>query len=92
MQMLLEKGASKDCHDDFGITPLFVAAQYGQLESLRLLLSHGNHNPSVPLLQFHQLPLNAILALLLHVIISNIRGFISLLLWKLAEFEATLEK
>ncbi|NWW70444.1 ASB3 protein, partial [Climacteris rufus] len=41
MQMLLEKGASKDCRDDFGITPLFVAAQYGQLESLRLLLSHG---------------------------------------------------
>lgn len=70
--MLLEKGASKDCHDDFGITPLFVAAQYGQLESLRLLLSHGNHNPSFPLLQFHQLPLNALLALLLHVIISNI--------------------
>ncbi|XP_066172726.1 ankyrin repeat and SOCS box protein 3 isoform X2 [Sylvia atricapilla] len=41
MQMLLEKGAGKDCRDDFGITPLFVAAQYGQLESLQLLLSHG---------------------------------------------------
>ncbi|XP_005042744.1 PREDICTED: ankyrin repeat and SOCS box protein 3 [Ficedula albicollis] len=41
MQMLLEKGARKDCWDDFGITPLFVAAQYGQLKSLQLLLSHG---------------------------------------------------
>ncbi|XP_058658684.1 ankyrin repeat and SOCS box protein 3 [Ammospiza caudacuta] len=41
MEMLLEKGASTDCRDDFGITPLFVAAQYGQLQSLRLLLSHG---------------------------------------------------
>ncbi|NXD73768.1 ASB3 protein, partial [Eolophus roseicapillus] len=42
MQMLLEKGAGKECKDDFGITPLFVAAQYGKLESLRLLISHGN--------------------------------------------------
>ncbi|NWR83020.1 ASB3 protein, partial [Furnarius figulus] len=41
MEILLEKGASKNCRDDFGITPLFVAAQYGQLESLRLLVSHG---------------------------------------------------
>ncbi|NXF04265.1 ASB3 protein, partial [Smithornis capensis] len=41
MKILLEKGASKNCRDDFGITPLFVAAQYGQLESLRLLVSHG---------------------------------------------------
>uniref|UniRef100_A0A8D0FUF0 Ankyrin repeat and SOCS box containing 3 n=1 Tax=Strix occidentalis caurina TaxID=311401 RepID=A0A8D0FUF0_STROC len=41
MKILLEKGASKECKDDFGITPLFVAAQYGKLESLRLLVSHG---------------------------------------------------
>ncbi|KAJ7404832.1 hypothetical protein WISP_143235 [Willisornis vidua] len=41
MEILLEKGASKDCRDDFGVTPLFVAAQYGQLESLNLLVSHG---------------------------------------------------
>ncbi|XP_027754010.1 ankyrin repeat and SOCS box protein 3 [Empidonax traillii] len=41
MEILLERGASKNCRDDFGITPLFVAAQYGQLESLRLLVSHG---------------------------------------------------
>ncbi|NXS94511.1 ASB3 protein, partial [Jacana jacana] len=41
MKILMEKGASKECKDDFGITPLFVAAQYGKLESLRLLVSHG---------------------------------------------------
>ncbi|NXI52363.1 ASB3 protein, partial [Chloroceryle aenea] len=41
MKILLEKGADKECQDDFGITPLFVAAQYGKLESLRLLASHG---------------------------------------------------
>ncbi|NWY57319.1 ASB3 protein, partial [Chionis minor] len=41
MKILMEKGASKECEDDFGITPLFVAAQYGELESLRLLVSHG---------------------------------------------------
>ncbi|KAM9239915.1 Ankyrin repeat and SOCS box protein 3 [Leptosomus discolor] len=41
MKVLLEKGASKECKDDFGITPLFVAAQYGKLESLRLLVSRG---------------------------------------------------
>ncbi|NXY47197.1 ASB3 protein, partial [Ceuthmochares aereus] len=41
MKILLEKGASKECKDSFGITPLFVAAQYGKLESLRLLVSHG---------------------------------------------------
>ncbi|NXL84218.1 ASB3 protein, partial [Alectura lathami] len=41
MDILLEKGASIECKDDFGITPLFVAAQYGKLESLRMLISHG---------------------------------------------------
>lgn len=82
MQMLLEKGASKDCRDDFGITPLFVAAQYGQLESLRLLLSHGNHDPLFPWPRFQQLPLNAIVALLFHIVISNVICFISLLLRK----------
>ncbi|EMP23877.1 Ankyrin repeat and SOCS box protein 3 [Chelonia mydas] len=41
IKLLLEKGANKECVDDFGITPLFIAAQYGKLESLRVLLSHG---------------------------------------------------
>ncbi|NXU47215.1 ASB3 protein, partial [Turnix velox] len=41
MKILMENGASKECKDDFGITPLFVAAQYGKLESLRLLVSYG---------------------------------------------------
>lgn len=46
MKILMEEGASKECKDDFGITPLFVAAQYGKLESLSLLVSHGNSHHS----------------------------------------------
>ncbi|XP_058134543.1 ankyrin repeat and SOCS box protein 3 isoform X3 [Dasypus novemcinctus] len=41
IKLLLKKGANKECQDDFGITPLFVAAQYGKLESLRILISSG---------------------------------------------------
>ncbi|XP_065785370.1 ankyrin repeat and SOCS box protein 3 isoform X1 [Muntiacus reevesi] len=41
IKLLLKKGANKECQDDFGITPLFVAAQYGKLESLRILVSSG---------------------------------------------------
>nr|XP_020024173.1 ankyrin repeat and SOCS box protein 3 [Castor canadensis] len=41
IKLLLEKGANKECQDDFGITPLFVAAQYGKLESLSILISSG---------------------------------------------------
>lgn len=46
MQILLEAGASKECEDDYGITPLFIAAQYGKLECLRLLISFGNNDHS----------------------------------------------
>ncbi|XP_068927801.1 ankyrin repeat and SOCS box protein 3 isoform X4 [Petaurus breviceps papuanus] len=41
IKLLLKKGANKECQDDFGITPLFVAAQYGKLESLNVLISSG---------------------------------------------------
>nr|DBA27151.1 TPA: hypothetical protein GDO54_011325 [Pyxicephalus adspersus] len=41
IQLLLESGVDKECEDDFGIRPLFIAAQYGKYESLNLLLSHG---------------------------------------------------
>ncbi|XP_065488502.1 ankyrin repeat and SOCS box protein 3 isoform X1 [Caloenas nicobarica] len=41
MKILLEAGASKECEDDYGITPLFIAAQYGKLECLRLLITFG---------------------------------------------------
>ncbi|XP_007475347.1 ankyrin repeat and SOCS box protein 3 isoform X2 [Monodelphis domestica] len=41
IKLLLKKGADKECRDDFGITPLFVAAQYGRLESLKVLISYG---------------------------------------------------
>ncbi|XP_062934805.1 ankyrin repeat and SOCS box protein 3 isoform X3 [Cynocephalus volans] len=41
VKLLLKKGANKECRDDFGITPLFVAAQYGKLESLSILISSG---------------------------------------------------
>uniref|UniRef100_A0A4W3GUF9 Ankyrin repeat and SOCS box containing 3 n=1 Tax=Callorhinchus milii TaxID=7868 RepID=A0A4W3GUF9_CALMI len=42
LTFLLEKGADKEARDDYGITPLFLAAQYGKLESLRILLQHGS--------------------------------------------------
>uniref|UniRef100_A0A8C7AWX5 Ankyrin repeat and SOCS box containing 3 n=1 Tax=Neovison vison TaxID=452646 RepID=A0A8C7AWX5_NEOVI len=45
IKLLLKKGANKECQDDFGITPLFVAAQYGKLESLSILISSGKINP-----------------------------------------------
>ncbi|XP_023350735.1 ankyrin repeat and SOCS box protein 3 isoform X4 [Sarcophilus harrisii] len=41
IKLLLKKGANKECQDDFGITPLFVAAQYGKMESLNVLISSG---------------------------------------------------
>ncbi|KAM5253011.1 ankyrin repeat and SOCS box protein 3 isoform 6-T11 [Hipposideros larvatus] len=41
IKLLLKKGANKECQDDFGITPLFVAAQYGKLESLSILITSG---------------------------------------------------
>ncbi|XP_075719275.1 ankyrin repeat and SOCS box protein 3 [Rhinoderma darwinii] len=41
IQLLLENEVDKECKDDFGITPLFIAAQYGKHESLNLLLSCG---------------------------------------------------
>lgn len=41
IKLLLKKGANKECQDDFGITPLFLAAQYGKLESLNILISSG---------------------------------------------------
>uniref|UniRef100_H0VSI9 Ankyrin repeat and SOCS box containing 3 n=1 Tax=Cavia porcellus TaxID=10141 RepID=H0VSI9_CAVPO len=45
IKLLLKKGANKECQDDFGITPLFLAAQYGKLESLNILISSGKINP-----------------------------------------------
>ncbi|CAO2640960.1 Ankyrin repeat and SOCS box protein 3 [Lemmus lemmus] len=40
IKLLLKNGADRG-QDDFGITPLFVAAQYGKLESLNILMSSG---------------------------------------------------
>ncbi|XP_020376693.2 ankyrin repeat and SOCS box protein 3 isoform X1 [Rhincodon typus] len=42
LKLLLEKGADKEARDDYGITPLFLAAQYGKQESLSVLLQHGS--------------------------------------------------
>lgn len=42
LRLLLDQGADKESVDDFGITPLFVAAQYRRLECLRILISYGN--------------------------------------------------
>ncbi|KAL7987230.1 hypothetical protein Chor_006149 [Crotalus horridus] len=41
LKLLLDEGANKESVDDFGITPLFIAAQYGKLECLRILISYG---------------------------------------------------
>ncbi|XP_048374719.1 ankyrin repeat and SOCS box protein 3 isoform X2 [Sphaerodactylus townsendi] len=41
LKLLLDKGANTESEDDFGITPLFIAAQYGNLECLRILISYG---------------------------------------------------
>ncbi|KAM4042065.1 ankyrin repeat and SOCS box protein 3 isoform 1-T2 [Anomaloglossus baeobatrachus] len=41
IQLLLQNGVDTEGKDDFGITPLFIAAQYGKYESLNLLLSNG---------------------------------------------------
>ncbi|KFO31574.1 Ankyrin repeat and SOCS box protein 3 [Fukomys damarensis] len=41
IKLLLEKGADKQCLDDFGITPLILAAQYDKVESLSILISSG---------------------------------------------------
>nr|XP_060610533.1 ankyrin repeat and SOCS box protein 3 isoform X1 [Anolis sagrei ordinatus] len=41
LKLLLDHGANIESVDDFGITPLFVAAQYGKLECLRILISYG---------------------------------------------------
>lgn len=46
IKLLLKNGADRECQDDFGITPLFVAAQYGKPESLNILMSSGkSHQP-----------------------------------------------
>ncbi|XP_072031055.1 dynein axonemal heavy chain 12-like [Amphiura filiformis] len=38
---LLDAGAPLDLADDFGIKPVFTAAQYGRVECLRLILERG---------------------------------------------------
>ncbi|KAK1333079.1 hypothetical protein QTO34_006613 [Cnephaeus nilssonii] len=48
IKLLLKRGASKECQDDFGITPLFVAAQYGKLESLSILISSEHPAAHLP--------------------------------------------
>ncbi|MBN3320245.1 ASB3 protein, partial [Atractosteus spatula] len=41
LKILLEEDADIEIRDDFGITPLFIAAQYGQLECLKSLADCG---------------------------------------------------
>lgn len=40
-EMLLKAGAKHNIANMYGITPLFTAAQSGQLATLRFLLKHG---------------------------------------------------
>lgn len=41
MEVLVSGGAKVEAKNAYGITPLFVAAQSGQLEALRFLAKHG---------------------------------------------------
>lgn len=45
-EMLLKAGAKLSLTNIYGITPLFTAAQSGQLATLRLLLKHGTSTQS----------------------------------------------
>ena len=38
---LLKEGAEKDEADTFGQTPLYLASRYGNVETIKVLLSHG---------------------------------------------------
>lgn len=40
-EMLVRAGAKLSLANNYGIMPLFTAAQSGQLEALRFLLKHG---------------------------------------------------
>lgn len=41
MEILVSRGAKVEAKNAYGITPLFVAAQSGQLEALRFLAKYG---------------------------------------------------
>lgn len=41
MEILVSRGAKVESKNAYGITPLFVAAQSGQLEALRFLAKYG---------------------------------------------------
>lgn len=41
MEILVDGGAKVEAKNTYGITPLFVAAQSGQLDALRFLAKHG---------------------------------------------------
>ena len=40
-EMLLKAGAKHNLSNMYGISPLFTAAQYGKVATLRFLLKHG---------------------------------------------------
>ncbi|XP_062979899.1 ankyrin repeat and SOCS box protein 3 [Elgaria multicarinata webbii] len=41
LKLLLDNGADIESLDDFRVTPLFIAVQYGKVECVRVLLSYG---------------------------------------------------
>lgn len=41
-EMLVKAGAKVNMPNMYGITPIFVAAQSGKVDALRMLLKHGN--------------------------------------------------
>lgn len=47
-EMLLKAGAKLNLTNVYGISPLFTAAQSGQLAALRFLIKHGEPPPRTP--------------------------------------------
>lgn len=47
MEILVSGGAKVEAKNVYSITPLFVAAQSGQLEALRFLAKHGEWSQGI---------------------------------------------
>lgn len=73
-EMLMKAGAKVSIPNMYGITPIFVAAQSGKVDALRMLLKNGNIIfVSFPLLLCDEMHLTCNASLLIQVQISTAR-------------------